>query len=250
MQIIVDNLDVEYEQSGTGPVVLFLHGWGTHAQTFAPLQKELGNARQYVSVSLPGFGNSQLPPKPWSVHDYAQFVTAFTQKLDIRPDVIVAHSFGGRIAVKAIANNLLAPNKLVLIGAAGLSTRTMTTRATIQLVRIAKALTSIPPLSRLQSPLRKLLGGRFTSPDYRQAKELKETFALVVDEHLGDDVRKIRVPTLLIWGENDKQTPVADARAFHQHIPGSQLFVIPGADHFVYRQQPSAVARLMQTFLC
>src|SRR3989339_1686730 len=234
MQIIVDDIDTEYKDTGSGPVVLLLHGWGGNAFSFDPLVRELKNKR-FVSLSFPGFGKSETPPNPWGVVDYAQFLASFLKKLNISEiDTIIAHSFGGRVAIKAIATAILLPKKLVLIGAAGVSQKTFFHHCISLVIKIGKMAISIIPVASIRKRLKNYATRTVGSEDYRNAGNLKDTFVKVVSEDLRDDASKLTLPTLLIWGDQDQQTPLADARTLNNCIQNSQLKIIGGADHFVF----------------
>lgn len=249
MQIIVDDIDTEYKDAGSGPVVLLLHGWGGSAFSFDPLVNELQDKR-FIQLSFPGFGRSEAPPHPWGVMDYAQFLTSFLKKLNISEiDIVIAHSFGGRVAIKAVATETLSPRKLVLIGAAGASQRTRFQRRTSMAIKIGKMTISIIPAAFLRRRLKNCAIRAVGSEDYRNAGSLKETFVKVVNEDLKGDARSIGLPTLLIWGEQDQQTPLVDARTLKTCIKDSQLSVIEGADHFVFVTEAKRVAELINAFV-
>jgi pimeloyl-ACP methyl ester carboxylesterase len=81
--------------------VLLLHGWGANLQTFDGLARPLAPTFRVVRLDLPGFGGTEQPPSDWHIADYAQFVSAFLQKLGVsQPACIIAHSFGGRVTIK------------------------------------------------------------------------------------------------------------------------------------------------------
>ncbi|PIR47743.1 alpha/beta hydrolase [Candidatus Uhrbacteria bacterium CG10_big_fil_rev_8_21_14_0_10_50_16] len=250
MQIIVNNLDTEYTDNGAGATILLLHGWGTNARSFSSLTNILSSNNRCISLSLPGFGKSENPPKAWAVEDYAAFVRQFLIKLDIdNPDVLIGHSFGGRIAVKAVATLKISPKKLVLIASAGLAEETKHAYLATGIIKIGKIVTSIPPFSIARNTLKRVMRRARASKDYTEAGALKDTFVNVVNEHLGTDAKKVRTPTLLIWGKEDAETPLTEANAFKQSIPNSELCIIPNAGHFVFQEQSRTVARAIKHFL-
>lgn len=242
--VLVDELDIEYTDRGTGPLLLFLHGWGTDAPSFNVFIEQFGNNR-CVALSFPGFGGSERPRASWGVLEYAEFVRNFLAKLNIKPDSIVAHSFGGRVAIKGIGAGLLHPRKLVLIASAGVAQKSARARIFGSVGKIAKIFTAIPPFSLLRKSLRRLAGSR----DYLNAGPMREIFLKVINENLEADAEKIKTPTLLLWGENDTETTLAEANTLHDRIRGSRLEVIQNADHFVFQEQPSVVAEKIKNFL-
>lgn len=247
---IIDGMDVRFRDIGAGPVVLFLHGWGDTLAAFDALVPELGD-RRFVRLDLPGFGGSELPGTPWDVARYAAFVRHFLDKLGIAgPDVLVGHSFGGRIAIKSVASGLLRPRRLVLVAAAGAAARGGARQSAFSFVaKAGKFLTVFPPLSLFKKRLRERLYRLAGSADYLQAGALRETFLNIVREDLRVDAAKIKIPTLLVWGERDTETPLAEARVLERAIGGARLAIIPGAGHFVQRDMPKETAREIRAFI-
>lgn len=231
MQVIVNNLVTNYEDTGSGKVLLLLHGWGDSLNTFDSLIPYLSRFR-IIRLDLPGFGQTDNPPKPWSIDDYIAFVSAFLVKLNIDDvDILLGHSFGGRIAIKGVGLNKLKCNKLILINSAG----------------IAKGNNFVSILSR---PFKWLPRGIKNSiyhalkSDYVDREELKGTFANVVSEDLKKYAKMINTPTLIIWGKDDDLTPLSDGRTFNKLIVNSKLQIIDGG-HFIHQEKPKEVASLI-----
>ena len=249
MNIIVQNLAVEYQDDGVGKVILFLHGWQDDLHTFDVLATFLSQKNRVVRLDFPGFGRSETPAEAWDLDDYVRFVSDFIKKLDIQVDVLVGHSFGGRIIMKGIATEKLRARKLVLIGSAGIARR-HTARNTILwiLAKLGWLIISVPPLIFWRDKIRKQVYGLIGS-DYLDAGTLKETFLNIISEDLGECAKKIITPTLLIWGADDTETPLSDGERLSRLIHNSKLKVIDGAGHFVHRERPQETARLIQAFL-
>ncbi len=249
MKIIVQNLATEYQDDGVGKVILFLHGWRDNLHTFDALASFLSPTSRVIRLDLPGFGKSEMPKETWDLNDYVQFVKNFIQKLNIQVDTLVGHSFGGRIAIKGEATKNLRPHKIILIGSAGIA-KSCTFRNSILkvFVKVGGLITYIPPLVFWREELRKKIYG-FIGSDYLNAGALKETFLKIISEDLSASAKKITTPTLLIWGESDTETPVSLGKQLSQLIHNSELKVINGAGHFVYREKSQEVAKLIQEFL-
>ncbi len=253
MKIIVNNLATEYQDDGSGAVILFLHGWKDSLHTFDALVTGLiaeSSVLKYrlVRLDLPGFGQSETPPQAWSVEDYANFIKTFCGKLNINPDYLVGHSFGGRVIIKAISKHILSPKKIVLIASAGIAkTKSAKNLAFKAIAKIGKFVTTVPPLNFLRDSLRGKLY-KAAGSDYLQAGNLKETYFLTVNEDLSADASKIELPTLLVWGSTDSETPLADGQKFAQLIKNSRLEVFQGADHFVHQQEAKKITELIEEF--
>ncbi len=242
--LIVQGLDVIYTDCGTGPLLLFLHGWGADASSFATLINHFTENR-CIALSFPGFGGSESPKTVWNISDYVRFICDFNAKLNINPDIIIAHSFGGRVAIKGIGTEIFHPRRLILIASAGMAKKSLKTYLIIFFAKIVKAITVVPPFSFLRKRLKRIV----ESKDYSNAGEMKETFIKIVNETLEKYAKKITTPTLLLWGEKDTETPTSEANLLHRCIRESQLEIIPNKGHFVFQEEPALVAEKIKNFL-
>ena len=249
MRIIVQNLAIEYEDRGTGPVMLFLHGWKDDLHTFDALAPTFVGSWRIILLDLPGFGKSELLPNAWGLTEYVLFVQVFLEKLKVSPAVIVGHSFGGRILIKGLAMNVFEVQKAVLVASAGVA-KLKTTRSLFfgAVAKFGKLVTVIPPFYFWRNTLRKKLYSLIGS-DYFQAGALKETFLKVVREDLSLDAKKIAIPVLLVWGSLDTETPLSDAQKFARLIQGATLQVYEGTGHFVHREKATEVAQRIKHFV-
>ncbi len=246
MKAIVQGLAVEYHDEGEGEILLFLHGWKDDLRTFDGLVPLLPSHR-IIRVDLPGFGGSERPKEVWDMNDYARFVGDLIEKLGIRVDVAVGHSFGGRVIIKGAER--IGARKIVLIGSAGVAKgRTLRNRLIKALTKVVGLVSYLPPLIFFRERMRRKLYSSIGS-DYLDAGPLKGTFVKVVSEDLVETARSIRVPTLLIWGSEDRETPSSDGQRLNDAIVNSRFEVIAGAGHFVHRDDPGKVAELIRQFI-
>lgn len=249
MKILVNDLVTEYIDQGNGAVMLFLHGWGDASHTFSALVTALGPSWRVICPDLPGFGGSKPPKESWKVEDYARFVQAFIRKLGISIDVLVGHSFGGRIALKGVANGLLQPKRLVLISSAGLAPRNTIRNILFKiLAKAGKATLFLFPV-KVRERLRRKLYEYAGADDFLRAGVLKETFLKVIGEDLSHSARNVHVPTLLIWGEDDTAAPLSEGKRLNALISGSKLEIVKDASHFVHQEKPSEVAWAIERFV-
>lgn len=250
-QSVVTNALVRYIDTGTGPVVLLLHGWGTSAAHMGPLITDLSKDYRVVAPDLPGFGGTEPPSGPWTVYEYAVFVTQLLDKLGIESvHAVVGHSFGGRVSIVLAGRGLLKTERVILIDSAGVRHSTsLRNRVYKAVAKTGKAITRLPGLRRHAQTLRTKLYETAGSEDYVNAGIMKTVFVNVINEDLVVDASKITVPTLLLWGADDKDTPVEDAEVLHWAIEGSELVVIPEAGHFVYLDDTVASMKEIRRFL-
>ena len=256
MQTSLCGVKLHYEQFGSGDRhVLMLHGWGCSIQHFEPIAKAMQEDYHITVIDFPAHGQSTEPPEPWGVSDFALCVKALIEQLHIAPCDIIAHSFGGRVALWLAANEPQLVKRLVLTGCAGLK-KPQTEEAkkrSAQYQRLKKiyfGLQKIKPLQHFAENGLKMLQNKYGSADYNALNdEMKKTFVKVINEDLAPLLPRIHASTLLIWGENDQDTPLWMGQKMEKDIPDAGLVVFENDDHFAYlRQWPRFVA-VVRAFL-
>lgn len=249
MQIIVNELLVNYESVGEGPALLWLHGWASSSAAFRSLAASLPGYR-HILLDLPGFGGSQIPEGAWSLQDYASFLKAFLSKTAIKPVVVAGHSYGAAVAIVATAEQQIKPKKLILLGAAGIrntDAQNMRRSAFKVLAKLGKVLVAPLP-AHLQLRLRRRLYAAAGS-DMLVNEAMTATFKRSTAQDVLAVARLLGCPTLLIYGEQDTETPVHFGELFTKAIPRSRLVTLSGAGHFVFIDQQASVASELQEFL-
>lgn len=248
MQVVVDKLLTTYEKAGKGPVILMLHGWGDSGATFKGLIGELKSSYTLVTVDLPGFGQTEMPPEVWKLDNYAQFVRDFLEKIDVKPRAIIAHSNGGALAIRGLAEGTLEADKLILMASAGIRDRQGGRRFILKIIaKVGKAVTFWLP-KRYKQALQKRFYGTIGS-DMLVVPHLQETFKITVRQDVQHDAQRLKLPTLLIYGSHDKATPPLYGEIFKSLISGSRLEIIQNAEHFVHQGQTEEVAGLIKEFM-
>lgn len=204
------------------------HGWGQSGAAFRPLAEALSSIAPSTTLDFPGFGQSPMPPETWSTAEYADATAAWIREQFEGEQVVwLGHSFGGRVGLQLAARHPRLLTAAVLIAAAGLQRR----RSPAQRARIAIRRSFFKAAKRLlrEGPQLDRLRARMGSPDYRNAGAMRPILSRVVREDLTDVARQVRVPTLLIYGRDDTETPPEFGERLHLLIPGSELTVL---DHY------------------
>lgn len=233
------------------PLVI-LHGWNLSAAKFIPLSRELKKLGYRIYVpDLPGFGKNEMVEKPLNLVDYAIFVEAYLKKHKLAKAVIIGHSFGGRIALKMAAaknGNLAA---LVLTGTPGfLPLPKIKVLFFMLLAKIGGLFFSLPIINRLAKVMRKILYKTAGASDFYQTKEnMRQTFKNIVREELFEYMKRIKLPTLLLWGRDDRVVPLAVAFRMLKTISRAQLQIINQARHGVPWTHPEEFSRHLDRFL-
>lgn len=238
MDIFVNELKISYERyEGFGTPVLLLHGWGASGKAMSGIFeyiKSLG--RSVISMDFPYFGGSDAPPSDWGVYEYAKNAKEFMRLLGVDKAVIVGHSFGGRVGI-ILAADYKAAEKLVLIDSAGLKPRRgIKYRIKVMSYKIKKRLG--------------IASAGAGSPDYNALPEgMKPVFVRVVNTHLDKKLKDINVPTLILWGKNDKETPMYMAEKFEKKIKDSGLVALENAGHFSYADRFPQTCAVLGAFV-
>ena len=229
--------------------MLLLHGWGDNIKGLSNLQADLESKYKVVALDLPGFGETQPPKEVWDLDNYADFVAAFLQKLELpAPLAIIGHSNGGALAIRGLASNKLSANKLVLLAASGIRTGKSFKRfALVFLAKLGNMATIWMP-ERYRGALRKSLYDTAGS-DLLTVPGLEDTFKKTVRQDVQHDAAALLLPTLLIYAKNDEAVPIKDAYTYQKLIDGSKLEVIDEAGHFLHHDQPEKITNHIREFI-
>ena len=248
---LIDGITLTYVDEGSGDSVVLLHGWGGQAASMMPLIAGLREKYRVLAFDLPGFGGSSPPPVAWGTPEYAAFVEKTMRSLGIARATYVGHSFGGRIAIWLAAHAPETVEALVLVDAAGIKPPATLRRRTRQaFYKAAKAILRLPILGARGPALQERLAMRFGSADYRAMTGVMRTSMVrTVGLDLTACLGAIRAPTLLVWGEKDTETPIADGRKMERLISGSRLIAVSNAGHFSYLDSPAFVNAVVSAFL-
>lgn len=235
MFITIDNLNIFYKKAGQGDKVMFLHGWMGRADSFLPVFNYLSSNFEVYAIDFPGFGESTGPDRPWDVGDYMELTLKVFDALGIDSADIVAHSFGGRVAIMMAAEHPERVRKMVLADSAGLiPKRGLKYYLRVYRFKLCKRMyIAFTPAQQRAQRLDEFYR-RYGSQDYRDAGSLRQTFTKVVNQDLRGYLHAIKSPTLLVWGDMDKDTPLYMGRIMEKEIPDAGLVLFKGAGHFAY----------------
>lgn len=205
--------------------LVFLHGWGSNKEVMKCAFLNILPQMRHLYIDMPGFGNS-----PNSVvigtKDYAEIIRLFLQSMPFECEMIAGHSFGGKVAT------LLAPKKLILLSSAGIvCPKPLSVRVKIIFAKILKTL--------------KIPNTLFRSQDANGLNSaMYEVFKSVVDEDFTSIFALCPSKTLLLWGREDRATPLSSGEKIASLIKQSDLEVLEG-DHYFFLKNPKEVERLL-----
>jgi pimeloyl-ACP methyl ester carboxylesterase len=246
----IDGLQIAQALAGDrdGSPVLMLHGWGAHIELVWPLAQRLLTLGYRVLVpEMPGFGASDPPPAAWTVQDYARWVLAYADHHELERFHLFGHSFGGRLGLILGAEHAGRIQAMVLADAAGIRKQSpVTARARLTVYKGVRDGLKRVGLGALSDRLRGWYNRRYGSTGFQSASGvMRETFVKVVNADLREYAARVRVPTLLVWGEDDADTPLWQGHLLERLIPDAGLVILPGAGHYSYLEHPAQVAQAM-----
>ena len=251
MEIKVKNLKIHYEEKGSGPDVLLLHGWGSSCDVYSAIMNSLGGICHFVAPDFPGCNKSETMNTPWDIQDYADFVLEFIDKVGLKNPIIVGHSHGGRVCMYLAGNELLNPPKIVLLDAAGLiPKKSFKQKLRAKSFKAIKTVLTLPVIKNHSESLLNKARAHYGSADYNAAPPvLRQTLVKLVNTDLREILPNIKAPTLLIWGENDTATPLSDAKIIESLIKDAGLCVLKGTGHFSFCEKPHEAIAILRSFL-
>ena len=250
MNIRIKELNINYEVSGEGAPVILLHGWLCSLDTMKPIANVLQNFKVY-NVDLPGFGKSDMPNKPFNTNDFGDFLDEFIKQLKIENPILIGHSNGGRTILNYAGRDLGNVKKIILIDSAGIKPkRKASYYIRVYTFKTFKKLLGIFPDVEMFNNIRERVLGKFGSSDYKNSPEiLRKTMSIIINEDQTEIMKNIDSPTLILWGENDTDTPIEDGKIMEENIKNASLIEIKGAGHFSYLDSYNQCMEIIKEFI-
>lgn len=216
---------------------MFLHGYLSSKESFYPQINYFSRHFRVTAPDLPGFGGSELIPAAWSVGEYADWLEGFLKERGIVFPCVIAHSFGGRVAIKCLARGLI--DRAVLTGCAGIvRRRTFSYHLKVKSYRLVRKFAP------------RFAEAKFGSAEYRSLSPLmRESYKKIVNEDLREEAKRIARPVLYLNGERDRETPLSSVKILHECTAGSQLAVLKGCGHFAHLEEPLLFDLAAEEFL-
>lgn len=256
VNIEVDGHPTRVLKSGSGKPLLLLHGWGCTAETLAGIGGFFSDDFTSYSVDFPGFGQSEPPSEAWHIADYCHFTKSLIEKLEINGCDVIAHSFGGRIMLKLMADSASGElvSRVLITGGAGMKPKRKPSyyfrKYTAKLLKAPFSLLPGALQEKGLSRLRKTaVWKKLGSSDYSKLDGvMRQVFVHTVTEFQEVELPKINHSVLLLWGENDDVTPLYQARRMEKGIKNAALVTIPGAGHYAFLDNPARFNTIAKAF--
>ena len=237
-----DGIKVNYKDFGQSDkeAIVYLHGWGQNIEMMKPLGDKLQKHSRIIIVDLPGFGESKEPDTIWTMYDYTECINKLLKSLKVENPIMIGHSFGGKISL--IYASKYKTDKLVLFGSPfkqeikKLSTKT----------KVLKSLKKVPILNKLEGFAKKHIGSR----DYKEASDfMRKILVEHVNLDITEEVKKIKCPTLIVWGTMDNEVPRERAYELEKLISDSAVIPYEGCTHYAYLERLNQTINIIKSFI-
>lgn len=249
--IIIDGQRVHYEETGPedGKPVLLMHGWGCNHSTVKWIADSLNDKMHVFNMDLPGHGASPDPESAWGVEDFTNLMEKFCKDLNIKDPVLIGHSFGGRVSIMMGARNPI--SRIVLVDAAGVPPkRPLKYYLKVYSFKTAKKVLPILFGKKTGGKMIDKWRGKAGSADYNNSSPMmRAVMSRCVNEDLTGYLPQIKASTLLLWGEQDKATPLSDAKLMEKLIPDAGLVSWPDCGHYSFLDNPHGFRAVLRKFL-
>ncbi len=255
----VNGLELAYEDAGTGPPLVLVHGYPFNRSLWASQVEALKSTHRVVTLDLRGLGESALAGSPSTMKDMANDVAVLMDHLEIQRAVIGGLSMGGYVTLAFYKQFQLRVRALILA-----DTRAQADTDEARLVREQQAQQILEDGmgATADAMLPKLLHPETVSKRPEIVKRVRDMIlqtkpagaaaalrGMAIREDQTALLRRVLVPTLIIVGREDAITPVRDSESMHQQIDGSRLVIIDNAGHVSNLEQEHRFNREVLDFL-
>lgn len=230
--------------TSTKPQLIILPGWGGSRVTWAEFIALAEKHFDVVCIELPCFGTEPCPKEVWGIPEYAAFVQKKVKTIPKNANqkrILMGHSFGGQTAAYIAGNKLIDINGLILAAASVVRPKHSIKRSVLfVLSRIAK----LPGIRGFFQKYREQIYNRIGSPDYTKTKGVQqEIYKRIIRQDQTSVLSNITVPTLLIWGKNDRYTPLRYGKRIANLIKNAELQIIPTGTHGLHHKTKTLVMK-------
>ena len=233
------NINYTFHDIKSDTTLVLLHGWGQNIEMMEPIGNKYLDKFNVLIIDLPGFGKSSEPPYSWTVYDYVECIKKLIDYLKLSKIILIGHSFGGRLSL--IYASIYKVEKLVCLA----SPYCKEIKKLPLKTRIYKTVKKIKCLSWLANIMKNLIG----STDYKNASEIMRGILVQsINVEMEEDVKKIKCPTLLVWGTLDTAVPIKRAYELEKLIKDAAVIPYEGATHYAYLERLNHLITVLDSF--
>ncbi|MSQ47580.1 MAG: alpha/beta fold hydrolase [Deltaproteobacteria bacterium] len=249
----VSGADIRVLKGGEGKPLVIFHGVeGSFG--WCAYQRGLAQQCTVYAPSLPGFDQSQRPEWLESFADLSRFSLWLLQQLGLEKASLLGYGMGGWLAAEMAAMCPQVVDRLVLIDAAGIQPQQA--EITDIFLHGLDATRQMAFFDAQQAPEHDTLFKRKLSPEERETRVQNQESAVrycwrpyMYERSLPHLLPRLRMPTLVVWGQEDRLIPVECAELYRQAIPGARLEVLPQCGHYPHLEKTEQFIGLVRDFL-
>lgn len=252
--IEVDGIKLHYQEKGSGTPLVLIHGYGSSVYTWRNIFEPLSEHFRVIAIDLKGFGFSEKPDGDYTRREQAVLVQKFLDKLKIEKAWFAGSSMGGEVSLNVALQNPNRVEGLILIDSAGVKSvkGSSFTPSRFEITFVGRAFVAVALLS--DNLVRTSLERSFYD-DSKVTKEVVKTYYQPLQTNNGqkaavyaqqqwdlypieDELSKIKVPTLIIWGAEDVVTPLAGGKKMNASIENSKFVIFKNCGHLPAEEMP------------
>jgi 2-hydroxy-6-oxonona-2,4-dienedioate hydrolase len=252
----IGDLRVRYADAGDGEAVIMIHGLGGSIESWTNNFDELAKSLHVLAIDLPGFGLSDKPKMKYTIKFFKHVIVRFLQQLQIDQVSIVGSSLGGHIAAEVAIDHPDLLKRLVLISPPGALPSSF--KGTPALKRYAKVVNA-KSIQQVKQALfavdNKQVDDSYAQLVYQKMSMsgAREAFLSALAgsaqaPRLNNRLQKIKAPTLLLWGKEDKMIPVKFVEPFIK-MKNCRIVLLENCGHRAHVDKPELFNRIVVDFL-
>lgn len=252
----VNGLSIAYRMAGQGPALLLLHGFTIDSRVWSPQIDSLSKTFTVIAWDAPGAGGSDDPPEPFTINDWADCLAKFLDSIGVKQAHVLGLSWGGILAQVFYQRHSRRVRSLVLAdtyaGWKGSLPEPLPQERLVTCLRDA----SLSPEEFVPKYLTGMFGNSPPPDAQKKLANIMSDFhpigfrlmamASAVDTR--DILPTITAPTLLVWGEQDRRSPISVAQQMLALIHGAKLEIIVGAGHVSNLEAPAQFNKIVRDF--
>ena len=262
--IAIDGMEVHYRDEGYGQPIILIHGTGASLHTWDNWTEELKKTFRVIRLDLPAYGlTGPHPENKYTIPYYSDFLNKFVDSLKVNNFILAGNSLGGSIAWYYVTENEEKVVLLSLLNSGGFFSQDKGSPLVFKLARapiIKDILRYVTPRFFIKNTLKEVYHDESKLTDkkidtYRDLilrEDNREAFIYrsknkSVD--YTDRLTEIKIPTQILWGDNDAWIPVENAKLFAEKISNVKVDIMKDTGHIPMEERPEESLKLFVDFI-
>ena len=262
--IAIDGMEVHYRDEGYGQPIILIHGTGASLHTWDNWTEELKKTFRVIRLDLPAYGlTGPHPENKYTIPYYSDFLNKFVDSLKVNNFILAGNSLGGSIAWYYVTENEEKVVLLSLLNSGGFFSQDKGSPLVFKLARapiIKDILRYVTPRFFIKNTLKEVYHDESKLTDkkidtYRDLilrEDNREAFIYRSKNksvNYTDRLNEIKIPTQILWGDNDAWIPVENAKLFAEKIPNVKVDIMKDTGHIPMEERPEESLKLFVDFI-